>query len=87
MPDVEEFKDFVKKCCAKEAWYDQDEISMSRMFNNKRFLVICQLLLIWFLFGEAYSYDSVDLYKAPPTEMKIVMCRFLCAVFMHITLS
>lgn len=83
----EEFRDFVKKYCAKEEWYDLDEKAMGRMVNNKRFLVICQLLLIWFLCGEAYSYDLVYLYKAPPTAINIVMCRFLCAVFMHIILS
>ena len=87
MPTIEEFRNFVMNCCANEEWYDRDEKAMSRMVNNKRFLVICQLLLIWFLFGEAYSSDSVDLYNAPPTAMDIVLCRFLCAVFMHITLS
>ena len=87
MPDYEEFRIFVRARCAIEEWYDQDTKAMRRMVNNKRFLVICQLLLIWFLFGEAYSSDSVELYRAPPTAMDIVMCRFLCAVFMHITLS
>ena len=87
MPDYEEFIVFVRARCAIEEWYNQDTMAMRRMVNNKRFLVICQLLLIWFLFGEAYSSDSVELYRAPPTAMDIVMCRFLCAVFMHITLS
>ena len=86
MPTIEEFRDFVKKC-ANEEWFDQDGKAMNRMKNNKRFLVICQLLLIGFLFQEAFSSGTVELYLVPPTANNIVMCRFLCAVFMHITLS
>ena len=86
MPTILEFRNFVKKC-ANEEWFDQDGKAMSRMKNNKRFLVLCQLLLIAFLFHEAFFTGTVELYIVPPTANNIVMCRFLCAVFMHITLS
>ena len=55
MPTMEEFSLFVRDCCLKEEWYDKDEEAMHSMINKKRFLVICQLLLIVFLFGEAFS--------------------------------
>ena len=87
MPTIKDFKDFVRDCCVKEEWYDLKEKAMSSMTNKKLFLVVCQLLLILFLFREAFSYDSVDLFKKPATDIDIVMCRFLCAVFMHISLS
>ena len=49
-PAFEDFKEFVKEKCANEEWYDLHGKAMSKMENNKRFVVICQLLLIWFLF-------------------------------------
>ena len=57
------------------------------MLGKKRFLVICQILLIWFLGLEAYGFDQVTIYAVPPSDLRIALCRFLCAVFMHITLS
>ena len=34
-----------------------------------------------------FSEEKVKALAEPPTDMRIVICRFLCAVFMHITLG
>ena len=52
------------------------------------FLILCQLLLIYVLAREAVTSDQmIQDYKEPPASMQIVLCRFLCAIFLHIHLS
>ena len=52
------------------------------------FLVLCQILLILFLFKEALTnVDMVDALKTQPDGVSIVLCRFLCGIFLHINLS
>ena len=69
--------------------------SFYRVYNSQRksvtgkfrFLVICQLVLLWFLAVEAFtSDDTVEAFKTPPDSFAIVMARFLCATFLHISL-
>jgi len=53
-----------------------------------RFLVLCQLLLVWFLGYEAFtSADTVEAFKTPASAGSIVLARFLCAIVLHITLT
>ena len=53
-----------------------------------RFLILCQLMLLWFLGIEAVTNeDMVAAFKEPPASVPIVLARFLCAVFLHISLT
>lgn len=53
-----------------------------------RFLILCQLLLLWFLGIEAVTNeDMVAAFKEQPASVQIVIARFLCAVFLHISLT
>jgi len=77
---------------------DSDEEAVSYFYNSYRdlryqadgkliFLVICQLLLLWFLADETLtSEDMIAAFKEFPASMEICLARFLCAVFLHITL-
>ena len=56
------------------------------MLNKRRFLYICQILLLSFIWFEINSGDLGETYDDPPKNMRIVICRFLCAIFLHITL-
>ena len=60
-----------------------------KMMTGKwRFMVLCQLLLIWFLGFEALtSDDTVEAFKTPASSGAIVLARFLCAIVLHITLT
>ena len=52
------------------------------------FLVFAQLILLWFLAFEVfYSDDSLEALKEAPDNGTIVFSRFLCAIFLHITLN
>ena len=55
------------------------------MIGKRSFLIISQALLISLLGVE--SYRQTEKYEKPPENLWIVICRFVCAVFMHITLS
>ena len=58
------------------------------MMGKWRFMVITQLLLIWFLGLEAITHvDYVEAFKTPPAGGQIVLTRFLCAIVLHITLT
>ena len=51
-------------------------------------MVICQMLLIWFLGAETVtSMDVREGFATPAESMRIVLARFLCAVILHITLT
>ena len=51
-------------------------------------MVLCQLLLIWFLGYESITGDdTVEAFKTPASSGSIVLARFLCAIVLHITLT
>ena len=53
-----------------------------------RFLVVCQLVLLGLLAYEAFlTEDMKDKFAKPPPSVNIVLCRFLCAIFLHISLA
>ena len=53
-----------------------------------RFLLICQILLLWFLGAETMTNeDMIAGFEQPAESMRIVLARFLCAVILHITLT
>ena len=54
---------------------------------QKRFLVFCQILLVWLLGRGAYASFMDGDYTEPPKDIWIVYCRLFCAVVLHITLS
>ena len=56
------------------------------MFGKRMFLFICQLLLLGFLWIEIVYGERGENFSVPPADLKIVLCRFLCAIFLHITL-
>ena len=56
------------------------------MAAKKSFLFICQMILILLLGREAHLDFKDGDYGVPPESVFIVLCRLLCAVFMHITL-
>ena len=66
-------------------WYDDSGRARNSMIGKRSFLIISQALLIALLGVE--SLKQVDDYKDTPDNLWIVICRFVCAVFMHITLS
>lgn len=50
-------------------------------------LIVCQLLLLWFLMSETLTNeDMVDAFKTYPVNMETTLARFLCAIFLHISL-
>ena len=57
------------------------------MNAKKRFVIICQMMLVCFLGKEVYSTDWAHILALFPDDLYIVICRFVCAIFMHISLS
>ena len=53
-----------------------------------RFLILCQIMPLAFLVSELFTDSNVlEDFVQPATTQKIVLCRFLCAVILHITLT
>ena len=51
------------------------------------FLISCQLSLVFFLAYEQLKEDKFfEAYKETPSSWYLVICRFLCGCFLHITL-
>ena len=51
-------------------------------------LIMCQVLLIVFIFKEAVNEEEmIAAYKEYPKNMEIVLARFLCAIFLHISMA
>ena len=71
----------------EEEWYDASGRFRNNMIAKRSFLVLCQTCLIIFLFREAYQAYNEGEFTSPASDRVVVMTRFLCAVFMHITLS
>ena len=69
-------------------WLTQFEQSRSSTLNQFRFLVIGQLMLVFFMSQQAFNdSEIVYQYKVPPASISVVLCRFLCEVFLHIKLT
>lgn len=71
-----------------EKW--QKNIDDIRIKTNGKmwFLVICEIVLLGALFHEQItSEDTIAAYKEYPNSPSIVLCRFLCAIFLHISLA
>ena len=86
LPTKEDFEAFLSSI-KDEDWYDSDGRDANSMAAKKSFLFSCQLILILLLGREAYVDFQNGRYACPPEDLWIVICRLLCAVFMHITLS
>ena len=56
------------------------------MFGKRIFLFLCQMLLLAFLWIEIVYGERGENFDVPPQDLKIVLCRFLCSIFLHITL-
>ena len=54
-------------------------------------MIGCQLLLVWFLGREAFTdeanSETKDVFKKFPEGFDVVITRFLCAIFLHISLD
>jgi len=58
------------------------------MFGKFYFLLMCQILLLAYLGLEQLTNDQYFAsYKEYPTDYTIVLCRFLCVIFMHVSLA
>lgn len=58
------------------------------MTGKLRFLVLCQLVLLGLLSIEAFTDQEMkDKFATPPPSVNVVLCRFLCAIFLHISLA
>lgn len=82
MKDFDEFKetpDF-------QEWNHEFKEAEESMFGKRIFLLICQVLLLVFLWIEIVYGERGENFFVPPADLKIVICRFLCAIFLHITL-
>ena len=67
-----------------------DDYASDRAYTNGklRFLVLCQLVLLWLLVSEAFTDEDVRAnFFMPADSLPIVLCRFLCAVVLHIGLT
>jgi hypothetical protein len=60
-----------------------------RSMNGKLyFLVSCQLILLMALGNEQFSNEDYSAaYKDMPSSPSIVIARFMCAIFLHISLA
>merc|ERR1719507_573112 len=84
-PSLQEFKEF-QETLPREEWYHEYLAAEESMFGKRVFLFLCQMLLLAFLWVEIVYGERGLNYDEPPQDMKIVICRFLCAIFLHITL-
>ena len=72
----------------KSNFYKDFRYFKKMMTGKWRFMILCQLLLIWFLGYEAItSAETVEAFKTPASNGSIVLARFLCAIVLHITLA
>lgn len=73
----------------------QSNIWKSLFVSNRReitgklcFLVLCQMLLLYLVANETRTVEEmIEAYRTYPDSINIVLCRFLCAIFLHIHLS
>lgn len=57
------------------------------VLGKARFLFLVQILLVLFMAREAFQEKMLEKYKTPPSGIELVLTRFLCAIFLHISLS
>ena len=59
-----------------------------KITGKTRFLALCQLILLGLLGYEALlTKEMRDKYATPPPSVNIVLCRFICAIFLHIAMA
>ena len=69
-------------------FYDDYASDRAYTYGKLKFLVCCQLVLLILLGSEALTDEDVRAnFFMPADSTQIVMCRFLCAVILHITLT
>ena len=69
-------------------FYDDYASERDYTFGKLKFLVVCQLVLLGLLGSEALTDADVQAnFFMPSDSLQIIMCRFLCAVILHITLT
>lgn len=73
---------------AMEKWLkniDDGRISINGKFI---FLIIVEMMLVWFLGREQFvNKEFAAAYAEMPESSIITICRFLCAIFLHISLA
>lgn len=58
------------------------------MLGKARFLFLVQMLLVFFMGRETvYLEEMIEMFKKPPVSLELVLTRFMCAIFLHISLS
>ena len=73
---------------AQEKFYEGVYFQRITTVGKLRFLVVCQLALLWLLGYEAFnSQDTREAFDTPPASVDIVITRFFCAIFLHISLQ
>ena len=69
-------------------FYDDYASERDYTFGKLTFLVVCQLVLLGLLGSEALTDEDVQAsFFMPSDSLQIIMCRFLCAVILHIGLT
>ena len=69
-------------------WLATFDQTRQGIVNKFRFLVMCQLMIVWFLGKDAFTSDSIiEQYSEVPSSISVVVCRFLCVTFLHIKLA
>lgn len=65
--------------------FDDTRFSMN---GKLYFLVACELILLWLLASEQINNEEfAGAYLEMPESQAIVVARFLCAIFLHISLA
>ena len=57
-----------------------------KMNGKTRFQSLCQLVILALL-GHETLFTMEEDYKKPPATANVVLCRFICAIFLHIALA
>ena len=69
-------------------WIKNIEDNRLTMSGKFVFLVIVEMMLVWFLGREQFvNSEFAAAYAEMPESAIITICRFLCAIFLHISLA
>ena len=69
-------------------FYDDYASERDYTFGKLKFLVVCQLVLLGLLGSEALMDEGVQAnFFMPSDSLQIIMCRFLCAIILHLCLT
>ena len=86
--NIDSNKDKTEKNSHRSNFYKDFRHHKKNMTGKWRFMVLTQLLMIWFLGYECVtSDDNKEAFKTPATNGSIVLTRFLCAIVLHVTLT